>query len=369
MITASHTPNESRNVWPHRWAVLLVCATFPLIWVGGLVTTYDAGMAVPDWPSTYGYNLFLYPWSTWIAGPWDLFIEHGHRLLGALVGMITIGLVVTAWRKDARPWFRQACGVALPLVIVQGLLGGARVVLNERMVAMVHGCVGPAFFAYAVFLAAASSRWWAQATRFEPPPALEQLAITTVAVAYVQLVLGACLRHIPDTAKPQVFATFVVFHLIMAVVVAGHALWLSLQLAMSRADGRLIRLPAFALVVLVVGQLVLGGGTWLLKYHWPFGTDQADWAAGLTLEAHGLLQSLVVTGHVATGSLIIAVSLLVAVRVARLNRANQLADPLAIPLQNHQTRVIQEESRSRLATTTHLALTSHGSGLHSGGMK
>ena len=73
------------NCWPHRLAVALACATFPLIWVGGLVTTYDAGMAVPDWPGTYGYNLLLYPWQTWIAGPWDLFIEHGHRLLGAAV--------------------------------------------------------------------------------------------------------------------------------------------------------------------------------------------------------------------------------------------------------------------------------------------
>ena len=75
----------------------MVCATFPLIWVGGLVTTYDAGMAVPDWPNTYGYNLFLYPWQTWLYGPWDLFIEHGHRLLGSLVGMLTIGLVASAW--------------------------------------------------------------------------------------------------------------------------------------------------------------------------------------------------------------------------------------------------------------------------------
>ena len=62
--------------------MVLVCATFPLIWVGGLVTTYEAGMAVPDWPTTYGYNLFLYPWQTWMLGPWDLFIEHGHRLAG-----------------------------------------------------------------------------------------------------------------------------------------------------------------------------------------------------------------------------------------------------------------------------------------------
>ena len=83
---------------PHRWAVGVACATFPLIWVGGLVTTYDAGMAVPDWPSTFGYNLFLYPWTTWFFGPWDLFIEHGHRLLGALVGLLTIGLLVSVMR-------------------------------------------------------------------------------------------------------------------------------------------------------------------------------------------------------------------------------------------------------------------------------
>ena len=90
------------------WRVLLVCATFPLIWVGGLVTTYDAGMAVPDWPTTYGYNLFLYPWQTWFSGPWDLFIEHGHRLFGAAVGMLTIGSVVDRLvprRRGAGCWW------------------------------------------------------------------------------------------------------------------------------------------------------------------------------------------------------------------------------------------------------------------------
>src|SRR5438132_1897116 len=81
-----------RSPWPHRWAVALACATFPLLWVGGLVTTTKAGMAVPDWPNTYGYNLFLYPWQTWLAGPWDLFVEHGHRMLAASIGLLTIGL-------------------------------------------------------------------------------------------------------------------------------------------------------------------------------------------------------------------------------------------------------------------------------------
>ena len=88
----------------HRLAVLAVCLVWPLIWVGGLVTTFDAGMAVPDWPATYGYNLFLYPYKTWLLGPFDLFIEHGHRLLGAVVGMVAIGIVIAAFWRDPRRW-------------------------------------------------------------------------------------------------------------------------------------------------------------------------------------------------------------------------------------------------------------------------
>ena len=90
----SSAPSTTLSPWPHRWAVVLACATFPLVWVGGLVTTTDAGMAVPDWPSTFGYNMFLYPWQSWLAGPWDLFVEHGHRLLASSVGLMTIGLVI-----------------------------------------------------------------------------------------------------------------------------------------------------------------------------------------------------------------------------------------------------------------------------------
>src|SRR2546430_12262581 len=93
------------TAWPHRLAVALALATFPLIWVGGLVTTYDAGMAVPDWPGTYGYNLLRYPWQTWLAGPWDLFIEHGHRLLGATAGGLSTALVLVVFGSDPRRSF------------------------------------------------------------------------------------------------------------------------------------------------------------------------------------------------------------------------------------------------------------------------
>jgi len=139
---------------------MLAAVTFPLIWVGGLVTTYDAGMAVPDWPGTYGYNLLLYPVETWIAGPWDLFIEHGHRLLGVVAGMLNIALVLAVFRWDRRVWMRYFSLGALAAVILQGCLGGFRVLLDDRQLAMLHGCAGPAFFAVCVALCVVTSRTW-----------------------------------------------------------------------------------------------------------------------------------------------------------------------------------------------------------------
>src|SRR5215210_1189742 len=136
-MTASQ---QRESPWPHRLAMAVASATFPLIFVGGLVTSYDAGMAVPDWPSTYGYNLFLYPWETWFFGPWDLFIEHGHRLFASGVGILTIGLVVIVWLTGARLLLKQLAVAALALVILQGVLGGMRVVWNTTWLAMVHGC-------------------------------------------------------------------------------------------------------------------------------------------------------------------------------------------------------------------------------------
>jgi cytochrome c oxidase assembly protein subunit 15 len=114
--------------WPNRIAKLLALIVFPLIWVGGLVTTSDAGMAVPDWPNTYNYNMFAYPIRDWFLGPWDLFVEHGHRLLGSLSGIIAIALCVVTFLMDRRTSVRRWSILILALVIGQGILGGQRVV-------------------------------------------------------------------------------------------------------------------------------------------------------------------------------------------------------------------------------------------------
>jgi cytochrome c oxidase assembly protein subunit 15 len=310
---------ETYSPWPHRLARAMVCATFPLIWVGGLVTTYDAGMAVPDWPSTYGYNLFLYPWQTWIAGPWDLFIEHGHRLLGAVVGFITIGFVVAVWLKEDRPWMRVAAVAALAAVIFQGVLGGQRVLLDSRTVAMLHGCFAPAFFAYCAALAVLTSRWWREASRPVDPAAaarFARLAIATVGVAYLQVILGAQLRHRDPSGDPHQFRMLVLFHGFTAFALAAHAILL-LRRSKPLADQPLVRLPAKVLTTLLSLQLMLGAGTWVVKYGWPVWFAGFAWAQGHVNTTESLTQVLITTAHVALGSSILAVSLIAVLRGSR----------------------------------------------------
>jgi cytochrome c oxidase assembly protein subunit 15 len=322
----THSPpnhlTSASNRWPHRVAVALVGATFPLIWIGGLVTTYDAGMAVPDWPNTYGYNLFLYPLSTWLSGPWDLFIEHGHRLLAATVGLITIVLVVVTWWADSRMWVRQLTLCCLALVIVQGALGGLRVLLDATVLARLHGCVGPLFFVASVVAASVTSQTWLQATSRPASPVTAtflRLAWITAGIAYVQLILGAHLRHIPASWSPSVFRAVLLAHLLGAAVLTTHVAVLSVQ-AVSQPQIRRcnwVCRPTWTLAVLTLCQLLLGAASWRLKYGWPEGLPLPVRLRGFAITAEGMTQTIAVTAHVALGSLIVALTTLVAIRGSR----------------------------------------------------
>ena len=307
--------------------MVLVCATFPLIWVGGLVTTTQAGMAVPDWPTTYGYNLLLYPWQTWLFGPWDLFIEHGHRLLGALVGMITIALMICLFWKDRRRWMHVLGVVALVGVIGQGTLGGMRVLLDARTLAKLHACLGPAFFALAITIAVCTSPLWRrgpQRSLAQPDVGkLQQLAIITTLLAYIQLVLGAQLRHMCVFAEPGEFRAAVYFHLLMALVLLVHVVLLAVRTLRHHRDQAPLVRPAVGLLMLMGLQFALGAGTWVVKYAWPAWAAGYRWNAAYTVSAESFAQSMIITGHVATGSLIVGVSLMLALRSLRLYQ-NQL---------------------------------------------
>jgi cytochrome c oxidase assembly protein subunit 15 len=308
--------------WPHRVAITLCCVTFPLIWVGGLVTTYDAGMAVPDWPTTFGYNLFAYPWKTWLFGPFDLFIEHGHRLLGATVGFIAIGLLITVFRCDRRPWMRYAAIAMLAFVVVQGVLGGVRVRLDERSVAMIHACFGLASFAFSAAMATFTSRSWHDGVRTFSAKQLGdtrlfRIAVLVAGITYIQVVLGALLRHIPVVAAPGVFRAAVWLHIIFGMAVVAHVVMLAIRLRPSRNDLPTIRRRVHVLSLLVMIQVALGASTWVLKYGWPAWFADQSFAAGFVIQANSMLQALITTLHVAVGALILSLSVVIAIRLAR----------------------------------------------------
>jgi cytochrome c oxidase assembly protein subunit 15 len=332
-------PSSSRRL--HRWAVLIVCLVWPLIWVGGLVTTYDAGMAVPDWPGTYGKNLFLYPYQTWLFGPFDLFIEHGHRLLGAIVGFVAIIAVIVAWMTEQRSWVRWLSAGLLVAVIGQGVLGGMRVVLSDRTLAMVHGCTGPLFFVICVALAVVTGRWWRNQTESEsasrpvPGRGAIWLAAAVTMLAYVQLLLGAQLRHVQVTASPSGFTHLVSTHITGALVLwllVGILAW---RMSRLRAVGQpavtdqkgeaaaagcgdlTLSRPAWVLVGLVGVQIALGVGTWVATYGWPYFAQFGPASAGYLVKSKAFTESLITTAHVATGSLILAVGAVMWLRLLR----------------------------------------------------
>lgn len=310
-MPASSQPSRA----PRRLAVLVCCAALPLLWVGALVTSHDAGMAVPDWPNTYGYNLFLYPWTTWVYGPWNLFIEHGHRLLGALAGMLSIALVAVVWRREPRAWVRKLALAALGLVVFQGLLGGLRVLLDSRTVAMVHACVGPLFFTLALTLATVTSPRWLAAVPRQTAAAVRvrRLAAVTALVAYLQLLVGAQLRHTPIGANPGDFRTALAFHLALAAVVLVHALLLAAALWRIGGAGAL-RTLGVGIALAVAAQILLGAGTWLYKFGVPSWLADWGWAADFTVVARSRGQTLLRNAHVVTGSLILALATSAAVR-------------------------------------------------------
>ena len=320
---ASSDKNPSRldeSRWPHRWALSVTLAIFPLIWVGGLVTTQDAGMAVPDWPNTYGYNMFAYPLSTWIYGPFDLLVEHGHRLLGSFVGLLAIGLCIVVWTEELRVWVRWMCVLLLIAVILQGLLGGFRVLLDARTLAMIHGCFAAIVFGFATSVVVVTSQWWKTAALTTSSRLFRWLSIGLTISTVVQLILGAQLRHVQPWTTPSAFTGLVHLHLTFAAIVTLLVFGVTMA-SFGRSNRQLsgIGWPTLSLLVLLLVQIGLGMGTWIANYALPW-IDTHPYLARYTIATKGQWESWIITGHQATGSLIIASALILALRVWRQSR-------------------------------------------------
>jgi len=371
--TTKPTPQGTTRA-AHYAAWILACTTFPLIWMGGLVTTYAAGMAVPDWPSTYGYNLFLYPLESWLQ-VWDVFLEHGHRLLGSVVGIATIVLAILLWRRDTRPTMWWVAGIALAGVCLQGVLGGLRVVgskifdteiawmpapvfltiaaaalvflvqaippgaagrrklgfwiraaivsglfaalawfgiaaVEDRLfLAKVHGCTAPAFFALAAGTVVATSPRWVESSQpTETPFATRLQCLTTLAAGaiYLQIILGANLRHIAPNAAPWWFTLWIWLHVIVACGIVLLILWLFVTARRHTPNEPLLRRRISLLAGLFAFQLLLGVTTWVTNYGWPLWFTENILAVEYTVVAESLWQALSTTAHVGVGSLCLA---------------------------------------------------------------
>ena len=183
----------SDNPWLHRFALLLALATFALIGVGGLVTSHEAGMAVPDWPTTYGYNMFLFPISKWVGG---VMYEHSHRLVASGVGFLMTILALWLWLKEERVWLRRLGVIAFFAVVLQGVLGGLRVTLYKDELGIFHATLAQLFFALTCAIALFTSRTWLRMReRIAINAGLRGHLLGTTILILVQLMLGATMRH------------------------------------------------------------------------------------------------------------------------------------------------------------------------------
>ena len=287
------------------------CATFLLVIIGGIVTTHEAGLAVPDWPTSFEANMFLLPFSRMVSQS-DVYYEHAHRLFGALVGLTTVTLALFLARREPRRWVKGLGGVAALLVVAQGTMGGLRVSLADNIetlesagslaLRVAHGVTGQVFLALLVALATFYSAAWTSGDRAVPERRRTERTLTAALLALVlgQLLLGALTRHL-------IRADWVLPHILGAIVVGGVAVWTAARAVGIYEDLPAVRGSGLALVFLVILQLFLG------FFALAFPQNPAP-SSGTS----GSLESLVTTGHQATGALVLSVVVVHLLRVWRL---------------------------------------------------
>jgi heme a synthase len=289
----------------HRYALAVAIATAALLFIGGLVTSTGSALAVPDWPLSFGK---LFPPMTG-----GVLFEHGHRVVAATVGLLTIVLAVWLWRAEPRRWVRWLGAAALASVVVQGVLGGITVLLKLPVaVAVAHAGLAEIFFCLTTTIALVTSPGWLEAPAPSADgrrPPLRVLAAVTVALVYAQVLAGALVRHtgaglaIPDFPLafgriwPTAATGLVAYHLLHrvgAVVVTVSVIWTVAATMRRHADVPALRRPALALALLLAWQIYLGAAIiWTRRAVMP------------------------TTTHVLSGALVLVTSLVLALRAGR----------------------------------------------------
>lgn len=273
--TRSSLPAPRSTLWLHRYAKLVVACTVILIAAGATVTSTDSGLSVPDWPTTYGWNMFTFPLSRMVGG---IRYEHTHRLIASTVGFMTIVLAAWTWRVESRRWVRWLGVSCLGAVILQGVLGGITVLFFlPPAVSIGHAGLAQIFFCLTLSLALVTSPGW-NAVAAEPVPlindaTLRRIATVTTALVYSQILIGATMRHnaaglaIPDFpwafghAIPPVWSARIAInfaHRVGALVVTLAILATSSHVFYHHRDRRDLLRPAVLLLVFVAIQITLG---------------------------------------------------------------------------------------------------------------
>jgi cytochrome c oxidase assembly protein subunit 15 len=295
-------------IWLHRYARLLAIATLLLVAAGGMVTSTNSGLSVPDWPTTYGHNMFSFPLAKMVGG---IFYEHGHRLIASTVGFLTIGLVLFLWKVEPRRWVRRLGFIALGVVILQGVLGGITVLyLLPDGVSIGHAGLAQIFFCLTVSIALFTSPTW-RTPASEPvdDARLRRRLVTLTALVYAQILLGATMRHtgaglaiptfplsnghlLPPVWTPAIALHFA--HRVGALVVTIGVIMNAAYIWSRHANRSELVRPAWLLVLAVSAQIALG--------------------ALVVLSGK---QPVINTFHVATGALVLATSLVLTLRAFR----------------------------------------------------
>jgi cytochrome c oxidase assembly protein subunit 15 len=259
---------------------------------GGLVTSNDAGLSVPDWPLSYGQ---LMP-----PMEGNIFYEHGHRMVATTVGLLTIVMAVWLWRAENRRWMRRLGWIALVAVIAQGVLGGMTVIfMLPKPVSISHACLAQLFFSTTVAVALFTSASWGRGA--DPvddggSPSLHALALAAPICIFVQLALGAAARH---------QALSVLLHVTWAMVATGMVLWATIRVLIRHAGHRALRQSAMALLSITFLQVFLGIAAYMSRIATADAPQPMPVMIGFTV------------AHVAVGALTLAAGVVLAIQVFR----------------------------------------------------
>ena len=306
--TASLEARTSSGRALHYYARLLVACTLILVAAGGMVTSTNSGLSVPDWPTTYGQNMFTFPLQNMVGG---IFYEHGHRLIASTVGFLTIGMVAWLWFAEPRAWVRKLGWIALGVVILQGTLGGLTVLFFlPDAISISHAGLAQIFFCLTVSLALFTSRGWkVPAAAPSHDTALQRRLIWLTGLVYLQILLGATMRHtgaglaIPDfplmfgrLLPPSWTAPIAIHfaHRMGALVVSAWAIMTIAHILRQHGNRPELARPAWLLAAAIATQVTLG--------------------AFVVLTGK---QPIVNTLHVATGAVVLGTSLLLTLRAHR----------------------------------------------------